>query len=153
MRKKENRSQREREGGGRERERVEKSRVYRAEQNWKKKMRRQRSQKKRTDHAETIRQSGRGPKQIYKGGPKKQICEMKNEENEVQREQFYAPRPDQHPSLKKANQDSLKVPTIMTSGVKKTLKEMKNNKAPGIDNLTRDVMTLGGEKSVKQIFF
>ena len=38
----------------------------------------------------------------------------------------------------------------MTSEVKKTLKRMKN-KAPGIDNLTSDVMILGGEESVKQI--
>ena len=39
----------------------------------------------------------------------------------------------------------------MTSEVKKTLKEMKNNKAPGIDNLTSDIMILGGEESVKQL--
>ena len=39
----------------------------------------------------------------------------------------------------------------MTSEVKKTLKEMKNNKAPGIDNLTSDIMILGGKESVKQI--
>ena len=39
----------------------------------------------------------------------------------------------------------------MTSEVKKTLKEMKNSKAPGIDNLTSDIMILGGEESVKQL--
>ena len=39
-----------------------------------KKKRRQRSRKKRTD-VETILQSGRGPKHIYKAGPKKKICE------------------------------------------------------------------------------
>ena len=39
----------------------------------------------------------------------------------------------------------------MTSEVKKTLKDMKNNKAPGIDNLTSDIMILGREESVKQI--
>ena len=39
----------------------------------------------------------------------------------------------------------------MTSEVKNTLKEMKNNKAPGIDKVTNDIMILGGEKSVKQI--
>ena len=35
-----------------------------------KKKRRQRSRKKWTDHVETFLQSGRGPKHIYKGGPK-----------------------------------------------------------------------------------
>ena len=54
-----------------------------------KKLPRQRSRKKRTDHVETILQSGRGPKYIYKRGPKKKICEMINEENEEQTEMKY----------------------------------------------------------------
>ena len=39
----------------------------------------------------------------------------------------------------------------MTSEVKKTLKEMKNNKSPCIDNLTSDIMIFGGEESMKQL--
>ena len=39
----------------------------------------------------------------------------------------------------------------MTSEVKKNFKEMKNNKALGIDNLTIDIMVLVGEESVKRI--
>ena len=39
----------------------------------------------------------------------------------------------------------------MTSEVKKTPKEMKNNKAQGIANMTSDIMILGGEESVKQL--
>ena len=40
----------------------------------------------------------------------------------------------------------------MTSEVKATQKEMETNyKALGIDNLTSDVMILGGDESVKQI--
>ena len=34
----------------------------------------------------------------------------------------------------------------MTSEVEKTLKEMKNNKAPGVDILASDVMILGGHE-------
>ena len=154
-----------------------------------KKKRRQRPQQKQTDHVETVLQrerglfacwllnvpatckcisgmvSGRGPKHIYKGGPKKKMCEMKNEENKIQADrneilktctrfytELYSSTPqDQHPSLKITNSDSSEVPTIMTSEVKKTLKEMENNKAPGIDNLTSDIMKLGGEESVKQL--
>ena len=41
----------------------------------------------------------------------------------------------------------------MTSEVKKTPKETKSKKAPGIDILTNNVMILGGEESVKQIVF
>ena len=129
------------------------------------KKRRQRSRKKRTDHVETILQSGIGPNHIYMGGPKKKICEIKNEETKIQTDRneilkictrFYtelyssAPK-DQHPSLKITNSDSSEVPPILTPAVKKTLKEMKNNKAPGIDNLTSDTMILRGEESVKQL--
>ena len=35
----------------------------------------------------------------------------------------------------------------MTSKVKKTLKEIKNYKAPGIDKLTNDFMVLEGNES------
>ena len=133
-----------------------------------KKKLRQRSRKKQTDHVETILQSGRGPKYIYKGGPQKKISKMKNE-NEVQTDRNEIPKvcarfytelycstlQDQHPSLETTNPDSSKVPPIMTSEVKKSLREkktkQKNNKVPGIDNLTSDFMILGGEESAKQI--
>ena len=49
-----------------------------------KKKRRQKSPKKQADHVETILQSGRAPTHVNKGGPKKKICGIKNEENEVQ---------------------------------------------------------------------
>ena len=39
---------------------------------------------------------------------------------------------------------------IKSKKKKKKTKEMKSNKAPGIDNLTSDVMIFGGEESVKQ---
>ena len=35
--------------------------------------------------------------------------------------------------------------------VKKTLRKIKNNKAPGIDNLTSGVIKHGGDESVTQI--
>ena len=89
---------------------------------------------------------------------------MTNEENEVQTDRdetlticarFYtelcsSTLQDQHSSLKNTSPDSSKIPPIMKSEVKKTLKEMKNSKGPVIDNLTSDVIMLGGEKSVKQ---
>ena len=90
---------------------------------------------------------------------------MKNEENEVKTDRneilkvcacFYtqlysSTLQDQHPSLKITNPDSSEVPPIITSEVMKSTKEMKNNKAPGIDNLTSYITILGGEESVKQI--
>ena len=39
----------------------------------------------------------------------------------------------------------------MTSEVKKTPKEMKNNKTPGIHNMASGVVIFRGEESVKQI--
>ena len=108
----------------------------------KQKKRRQRSRKKRADCVEAILQSGRGPKHVYAGGPKKKICEIKNEENKIQTDrneilkictrlytELYSSTPqDQHPTLKITNPDSSEVPPVMTSEVKKTLKEMKTTR-------------------------
>ena len=58
---------------------------------------------------------------------------------------------DRHPSPKNTSPDSTEVSPIVTSDVRKILKEMKNNKAPSIENLTNDVMILGGEGSEEQI--
>ena len=49
----------------------------------------ERSRKKQTDHVETMLQSGREPKQIYKGGPEKKKGKMKYEENAIQTEIKY----------------------------------------------------------------
>ena len=137
MRKKEDRSQR---------EKIEYTELNKTV----KKKRRQRSRKKRTEHVETILQSGRGPKHVYKGGPKKKTCEMKNEENKIQTDrneilkictrfyiELYSSKPqDQHPPppppppLKISNPDSSEVPPIMTSEVNKTLKEIKKEQGP-----------------------
>ena len=53
---------------------------------------------------------------------------------------------DQHPSLKITNPDSPDVPPFITSELQITLKEIKNNKALGTDNLTSDIMIPGGEE-------
>ena len=63
--------------------------------------------------------------------------------------QFYSPRPTPF-NFKNASPDSSEVPPIMRLEAKKTPKEMKNNKALGIGNLTSDVMILEGEESVRQ---
>ena len=86
------------------------------------------------------------------------ICETKNEANDLKTDRnkilkictrFYtelntSTLQDRHPSLKNTSPDPSEVPPIMTSEVKKTLREMKNNKAPGIDSLTSDIMILRG---------
>ena len=108
----------------------------------KKKKRRQRSRKKRADCVKTILQSGRGPKHVYEGGPKKKMCDIKYDENKIQTDrneilkictrlytELYSSTPqDQHPTLKITNPDSSEVPPVMTSEVKKTLKEMKTTR-------------------------
>ena len=55
------------------------------------------------------------------------------------------------PHKKNTSPDTSEVPPIMTSEVKKNLKEMKNNKVLGIDNLTSDAMIHRGDESVKHI--
>ena len=70
---------------------------------------------------------------------------IKTEENEVETDRnevlnkcvnFYtelysSPLQNQHPSQRNTSPDTLEIPLIMTSEVKKTLKEMKNRKPPG----------------------
>ena len=92
-----------------------------------------------------------------KGGEEQEEEEKKEEEDEVLKicalfhtELYSSTLQDQHPSLNITSQDSSEVPPIMTSEVNKTLKEMKNNKVPGTDNLTSDVMILGREESVNK---
>ena len=72
------------------------------------------------------------------------ICELKNEENEIQTEMqhrrsadaytelYSSTFQDQHPSLKSTSSDSSEVPLIMTSEVKKTVKEMNTTTATRI---------------------
>ena len=69
----------------------------------------------------------------------------------ISTELYSSARQDRHSSQKYVSADTQEVPPILTSEVKKTLKEIKNSKASGIDNLTVDVMILGGDASVKQI--
>ena len=72
--------------------------------------------------------------------------EMKNRRYAVQ---FYIPRPT---SLTKEYQTRLiRGPTDHDMRSEENLKEMEEKKAPGIDNLTSDIMIHGGEESVKQI--
>ena len=53
---------------------------------------------------------------------------------------------DRHPSQNNTDPDTSEPPPIMTSKTKKTLREIKNSKAPGLDNLTSYVIIPREEK-------
>ena len=104
-------------------------------------------------------------KTVIQRRTKETMCEMKYGENEAQfaknkilkisapfyTELYSSTQQDRHCSTKIINPDTSGVPPIRTSEVRKTLKELINNKAPSIDNLTSDAVIPAGEGSAKQI--
>ena len=129
-----------------------------------KKKRRTRARRKRKEHIEKILENGRGPKEVFKTSKKKVINEMKNEKGEVvtSREEvlkvcaqfyqeLYSSQINNSVNTNNVSPDNSEPPPFIESEVEKTLKEMKQNKAPGNDQLTCDIIKLGGNEALTQI--
>ena len=130
-----------------------------------KKKRRQRTRQRRKEHIESILEKGQGPKEVFKPKNKKVINEMKKENGEVvtNREDIlkvcaefyqalYASQNKNTTSNAKESPDNLEPPPFIEEEINKALKDMKNNKAPGIDQLTSDIIKLGGDEALKKIY-
>ena len=118
-----------------------------------KKKRRSRPRRKRKEHIEKILDNGRGPKEVFKTSKKKVILEMKNEKGYIvtNREdilkvcaQFYQELySSQNPNQSKTHNispDNSEAPPFIEREIEKAPKEMKDNEAPGIDQLTCDII-------------
>ena len=129
-----------------------------------KKKRRTRARRKRKEHIEKILESGRGPKEVFKTSKKKVINEMKNAKGEVVTskeevlkvcaqfyQELYSSQTSNSNNTKNVSPDNSEAPPFIEREVEKTLKEMKQNKAPGNDKLTCDIIKLGGNEAIKQI--
>ena len=129
-----------------------------------KKKRRQRARRKRKEHIEKILENGRGPKEVFKTSNKKIISEMKTEEGDIvtNREDilkvcanFYKDlysSQNNNPSISiDTSPDKSEVPPFIDSEIERALRDMKKKKAPGNDQLTTDIIKIGGEEALKQI--
>ena len=127
-----------------------------------KKKRRTRSRRKRKEHIEKILTSGKGPRAALKSNHKKIIGELRTEDNEkaVDREdilkvcaQFYQElytSKAQCTYLAQQTEENEEVPMFLKEEIEFALRKMKPNKAPGIDQLTSDIIKLGGEEAIHQ---
>ena len=129
-----------------------------------KKKRRTRARRKRKEHIEKILANGRGPKEVFKTSKKKVINEMKNEKGEVvtSREEvlkvcaqfyqeLYSSQTNNSNNTNDVSPDNSEAPPFIEREVEETLKKMKQNKAPGNDQLTCDIIKLGGNETLTQI--
>ncbi|KAK3790884.1 hypothetical protein RRG08_011097 [Elysia crispata] len=129
-----------------------------------KKKRRARARRKRKEFITKILEQKRGPKETNKYGNKKKIAKMKDKEGREtsDREEileicksFYATLYEntiQSPTnLQRESADKDEVPPFTVDEVRKCLKEMSKNKAPGPDDITSDVLLLGEEPVLKYL--
>ena len=130
-----------------------------------KKKRRIRARRKRKEHIEAMLENNKGPKDVMKAGQRKIISEMRDSKGETKTDQkqilgicaqfyqdLYSTQKQQENRNKETNHtDNTKVPLFMEAEIEKALKEMKKNKSPGNDQLTSDMIRLGGSEVLKQI--
>ena len=131
-----------------------------------KKKRRQRQRKRRTEKIESIIKSGRGPKLIDKDSNKPKICSMKkpNGEKTTDRTEILEICADFYKELYASkievetgedtnipSPDAIEIPPILHSEVQTAINQMKRNKAPGTDQVTTDIMVVGGEVIIQEM--
>jgi hypothetical protein len=109
-------------------------------------------------------ENNKGPKEVMKTIQRKIISEMRNSEGEIKTDQkqilsicakfyqdLYSSKQQNSCNKDATDTDSTKVPLFMEAEIEKALKEMKKNKSPGNDQLTSDIIRLGGSEALKQI--
>ncbi|XP_072051533.1 uncharacterized protein [Amphiura filiformis] len=124
------------------------------------KKRRERSRKRKKQQIESILESGKGPKQITKMNSKKtRICQMRQKNGSIttDREEIlnvctefyqdlYSSKTDENSGTRVPTKstDDTEVPNITVREVEKAVTQMKNNKAPGPDDVSSDIFKIGG---------
>ncbi|XP_072048653.1 uncharacterized protein [Amphiura filiformis] len=128
------------------------------------KKRRQRSRRKRREQIESILESGKGPKQISKMNSKKTRISQMKDKNGIptsSREEilnicaeFYQDLYSSHSNQSKPNflsPDQTDIPNVTVREVETAVKQMKDNKAPGTDDISSDVYKIGGAEIITQL--
>ncbi|XP_072051799.1 uncharacterized protein [Amphiura filiformis] len=122
------------------------------------KKRRQRSRKKRKEQIEIILKSGRGPQHIAKLNRKKSRMHQMRQKDAVltnDRQEILNVCADFYQDLSSSKSNEAKpntispdisaIPSITQKEVEMAVKEMKDSKAPGTDDITSDIIKIGGE--------
>ena len=132
------------------------------------KKRRQRTRKRKHENILKILQSGKGPRTIMRQDTKKaRICQLKHKDGTLTSDRseildicadFYQDLYNTtKPQSKNTTRDSKvceeeeAIPPILQKEVRHAIKQMKDNKAPGIDGLTSDIIKAGGDVAVDQL--
>ena len=126
-----------------------------------KKMKRERNRRKRKELITTILEKGKGPREIGKKGCRKKITSMLKENGETTNEReeilsicsdfykkLYAKTVEKPQDLVEKSPEQEKVPKFTDKEIENTLKGLKKGKAPGIDNITSDILKLGGKEVI-----
>ncbi len=130
-----------------------------------KKKRRQRKRKRTATLVLETLESGRGPKSIHKKeGKKSRMSKLKKTDGTITCDRselldicadFYQ---DLYGSTRQHIQEvpsrttrNTKIPPILQSEVEEALNSMKDHKAPGIDEITSDILKQGGEEILQQL--
>ena len=129
-----------------------------------KKMKRERNRKKRKELITTILEKGKGPREISQKGCRKKITSMLKENGETTNEReeilsicsdfyekLYAKTVEKPQDLVEKSPEQEKVPKFTDKEISNTLKSLKKGKAPGIDNITSDILNLGGKEVIKAL--
>ena len=66
-------------------------------------------------------------------------------------QELYSSQTSNSNKTKNVSPDNSEAPPFIEREVEKALKEMKQNKAPGNDKLTCDIIKLGGNEAINQI--
>ena len=129
-----------------------------------KKKRRQRQRRRRSEKIESIIKKGRGPKQIDKNNNKSKLYSMKKQNGEKTTDRIeileicadfykdlYSSKTEMGEDTNRPSSDESDIPPIIHSEVQTAINQMKRNKAPGIDQLTTDIIILGGEEVIQEM--
>ncbi|GFS04235.1 endonuclease-reverse transcriptase [Elysia marginata] len=126
-----------------------------------KKKRRAKARQRRKDLVIYVLEQKRGPKQTHKNVNKKKISYMKDKEGKTQTdretilqickdfyEKLYETASPVPQNTRNSSQDKEELPSFEEQEVIKCLNEMSKNKAPGPDEITSDIIRIGGAPAI-----
>ncbi|GFR72988.1 endonuclease-reverse transcriptase [Elysia marginata] len=129
-----------------------------------KKKRRAKARQRRKDLVISVLEQKRGPKQTHKNGNKKKISYMKDKEGKTQTdretilqickdfyEKLYETASPVPQNTRNSSQDKEELPSFEEQEVTKSLNEMSKNKAPGPDEITSEIIRIGGAPAISYL--